>query len=365
MKKAIFLNFLFIPYYFCLCAQINNDYRTNGNNGNWTNTSIWEVYNGTAWVAATNYPGQITGTNNISIEGNSEVTINTIIPNSFNSLSITSGKLLIGDDATLNTLLITLYNNGLIEWITNNTDLALPMNAVIIISGGNLVEETPCNATKTLTIGTTVYASCNGGGGGVDIDFSDINNNGGTLNALPTSNAPLCLGQPLSLFANPSGAGSSGASYSWSGSGPNEYSFNSTLENPTDTTISTIGTYTFTITITDSFSNSNSNTLNIIVNEIPNSPQSQGNQTVCSGTTATLNATVGSSETVDWYDAIIGGALLLANNTNFTTSVSGSYYAETRNTNSGCTSSNRTEIILYNKSCTVITNRRITYRVRQ
>ncbi|MGY3794286.1 immunoglobulin domain-containing protein [Aquimarina sp. 433] len=348
---------------FQLSAQSVNDYRTNGLDGNWTNVAIWEVFNGTTWVPATNYPGQVAGTNDISIIGNSEVTINSTIPNSFNSLSIGPGTMFVDADSSLDTPLITLNTGGIAEWTSNNTDLALPANASIVINGGNLVEDSPCNATKTITIGTSVFASCNGGGGGVDYDFGDINNNGGTLNVSPTSNGPLCVGQTLNLFANPGGAGSSGATFSWSGTGPGGYSFSSTLQDPTESSITAIGTYTYTVTITDSFSNSISESIDVVVNGAPNPPVSGGNQTVCFGISGTLTATVGAGETVDWYNAATGGTLLLAGNTSYSTSVAGSYYAETRNTTSGCVSTSRVGVILSNKSCTVITNRRITYRV--
>ncbi|WP_299189476.1 hypothetical protein [uncultured Aquimarina sp.] len=349
---------------FNISAQSINDYRTNGSNGNWTTVGIWEVYNGTAWVAATNYPGQIAGANDISIESNSEVTINSTIPNSFNSLNIGPGTLFVNADSSLDTPVITLNTGGQAEWTSNNTDLALPANASIVINGGNLVEDNPCNATKTITIGSNVYASCNGGGG-VDYDFDDINTGGGTLNVSPSSNGSICPGQVLNLFANPSGAGSTGATYSWSGSGPGGYSFSSTVENPTETAIISTGTYTYTATVTDGDGNGNTNTnsINVIVDTPPNPPTSGGNEIVCTGVSGTLTASVGTNETVDWYDSPSGGILLSSGNISYSTTIAGTYYAETRNTNTGCNSTSRTGIILSNKSCTVITNRRITYRV--
>ena len=344
-------------------GQSINDYRTNGSNGNWTTVGIWEVYNGVTWVAATTYPGQIAGTNDVSIEGGSDVAINFNIPNAFNSLTIESARLLVSNNSALNTSLITLNTGGLMQWTRNNTNLALPADASIVINGGNLVEDNPCNATKTLSIGGVVYASCNGGGGGVVNDFGDINDGGGTLNATPSSNGPICVGQTLNLFANPSGAGSSTATYSWSGTGPGGYSFSSTAQNPTDSGITNTGTYTYTVTLTDTNGYSDTESVDVTVSGNPNPPTSGGDQTVCSGNSGTLTVTVGTGETVDWYDAATGGALLLSGNTSYTTSTAGSYYAETRNTTSGCVSTNRVIVSLTTKSCNVITNRRITYRI--
>ncbi|MDH7444101.1 immunoglobulin domain-containing protein [Aquimarina sp. 2201CG14-23] len=365
MLRFLLCAVIFSLSFLTLSAQSVNDYRTNGSNGNWTNVSIWEVYNGTVWVAATNYPGQIAGTNAVSIEGNSEITINSNIPNSFISLTIGPGILFVSADSSLDTPLITLITGGEAEWTSNNTDLSLPANASIIIDGGNLVEDNPCNATKTITIGGTVYASCNGGGGGVNYDFDDINTGGGTLSVAPSSNAPICSGQTLTLFANPAGAGSTGATFSWLGTGPGGYSFNATAQNPTESSITISGTYTYTVTITDGDGNgnTNTNTIDVIVNNAPNAPVSNGNQIVCRGITGTLTATVNVGETIDWYNTASGGTPLLTGNTSYSTAVAGSYYAEARNTTTGCISISRIGVILSNKSCKVITNRRITFRV--
>jgi len=250
-----------------LFAQSVNDYRSTGN-GDWTDPGTWEVYNGTAWVAATNYPGEVAGTNDVSIIGSNTVILDADIPNSFNSLTIGPGQLRIDSDSSLDTMLITLVTGGTIKWQNNNTDLAIPANSAIVIAGGNLIEDSPCNATKTLTIGSSVYASCNGGGGGVDNDFDSINTGGGTINVDPTSNSPVCIGTTLTLFANASGAESDNASttFSWSGTGPGGYTFSSTTEDPTiNTTGFTAGTYTYTVTITDPNSNSNADSVDVSI----------------------------------------------------------------------------------------------------
>lgn len=55
--------------------------------------------------------------------------------------------------------------------------------------------------------------------------------------------------------------------------------------------------------------------------------------------------------------------MLLSGNTNYIPIATGSYFVESRNITSNCISENRTRINLIPRSCTVITNRRITYRV--
>jgi len=66
-------------------GQIAGDYQT-VNGGNWDNTAIWEVYNGTAWVAATDYPGQNSGTGNVTIQDGDNVSLNVTPANSIGAL---------------------------------------------------------------------------------------------------------------------------------------------------------------------------------------------------------------------------------------------------------------------------------------
>lgn len=78
---------------------------------------------------------------------------------------------------------------------------------------------------------------------------------------------------------------------------------------------------------------------------VVNAPTSGGNKAYCAGDpVATINATVGAAETIDWYDAASGGTLLLAGNPNYAPSGPGTYYAEARNTITGCVSGTRTGI---------------------
>lgn len=67
----------------------------------------------------------------------------------------------------------------------------------------------------------------------------------------------------------------------------------------------------------------------------------------CGPGSVILHATVQPDETVDWYDSPAGGTLLLAGDTSFVTpflNISTTYYAETKNDSSGCTSPVRTPV---------------------
>uniref|UniRef100_UPI0037538BBA Ig-like domain-containing protein n=1 Tax=Emticicia sp. TaxID=1930953 RepID=UPI0037538BBA len=82
------------------------------------------------------------------------------------------------------------------------------------------------------------------------------------------------------------------------------------------------------------------------------SPISGGDKTICKNETIpTLSVTVGTGEIADWYDASIGGTLLLANSIIYTPSIEqyplgGVFYAETRNTTNNCLSDARTAVKL-------------------
>ncbi|MCG2462881.1 hypothetical protein K8352_19110, partial [Flavobacteriaceae bacterium F89] len=167
-----------------LLGQSTNDYRSNGS-GSWTNISSWQVFNGSTWVSASSYPGQNPGTKAVSIGNGNSITLSSNISNNFDSLTIGDGTgatdgLLISSNSFLNTMLVTIANGGSMKWTSNNTDLTLPSAVNFIIeSGGVLDKSAPCNATKTLTIGASKYASCNGGGSGSPQSFQNVIDNGG------------------------------------------------------------------------------------------------------------------------------------------------------------------------------------------
>nr|WP_319401628.1 hypothetical protein [uncultured Carboxylicivirga sp.] len=67
--------------FFCLftivvTAQNSGDYRTLGAGGNWNNTNTWEVYDGSTWVNAPDYPGQLAVSGLVTILNGASVTLN-------------------------------------------------------------------------------------------------------------------------------------------------------------------------------------------------------------------------------------------------------------------------------------------------
>ena len=99
-----------------------------------------------------------------------------------------------------------------------------------------------------------------------------------------------------------------------------------------------------TYTYTDSDGCSNSSTDSFYVNISPIGGVAVNGNRCGSGSVELSISEISSPIIVDWYDSILDGNLLLSNNPSFTTpSISNSktYYAELRNTTTGCVSSTR------------------------
>ena len=78
-----------------------------------------------------------------------------------------------------------------------------------------------------------------------------------------------------------------------------------------------------------------------------NPPVSEGDVAICEGVIfPSLNASVEADQTIDWYDAAVGGNLLAEGTLTFLPPAPGTYYAETRHLFNGCVSSVRTPITL-------------------
>jgi len=90
LTKKVLLFTIALTLSLLVKAQVAGDYRTT-TGGNWSNVGIWERYNGAAWVAATDYPGQNSGAGTVTIRNNHNVTLNVIPTYSIGSLVIATG----------------------------------------------------------------------------------------------------------------------------------------------------------------------------------------------------------------------------------------------------------------------------------
>ncbi|NNL09325.1 MAG: T9SS type B sorting domain-containing protein, partial [Croceitalea sp.] len=81
----------------------------------------------------------------------------------------------------------------------------------------------------------------------------------------------------------------------------------------------------------------------------PNPPMSDGDVVLCADELGGVSVSVTSGVIVDWYDAPMGGNLLLGNSLFIETDQNGTYYAQARSPNGNCSADNRTAVsIVYN-----------------
>ena len=98
--------------------------------------------------------------------------------------------------------------------------------------------------------------------------------------------------------------------------------------------------------INNNFCSTLSDVFRVLVNPLPNAPVSLGAVSQCTNSLATLAVSVGSNQSVNWYDAPTNGNLLQSNATTYATSTLGTYYAQAYSTTTGCLSANRTPVSL-------------------
>jgi gliding motility-associated-like protein len=96
------------------------------------------------------------------------------------------------------------------------------------------------------------------------------------------------------------------------------------------------------INVSNAFCNVVSETFRAIIVPIADPPITNGNLALCANLLQPLSASVPNDNIVDWYDAPIGGNLLLENSTSFLPEVSGTYYAEASSNLVNCFSKTRT-----------------------
>ncbi|WP_422081767.1 gliding motility-associated C-terminal domain-containing protein [Ulvibacterium sp.] len=258
-------------------------------------------------------------------------------------LNVTGDTVCEGDAAT-----VTLSNSqvGITYQLLQS---GIPLNPVVTGTGtgGDLVLTIPAGHPQLAT-GTYDVEASGSGCGTVTLNQSPLI----TVNALPTlslTSPPTCSAD-LTTYSLEVTV-STGTVSSTSGNVSN------TSGNIWSITNVTAGT-NIILTLTDT--NSCISTLNINAPDcscpVVNAPISGGDQSYCVGSTIpALTAVVNPGETVDWYNAPTGGTPLLSGNSTYTPAAPGTYYAETRNTVNGCTSTTRTPIQLIENNLPIVT----------
>ncbi len=253
--------------------------------GNWDNPENWQVYDGTEWVDATDYPGHQPGDYTVTIQSGHEMNDNNVGILYFGDL-IVYGRLSLSHYLTLDStdhLLVDGYyfdendtlTGGAIYWYAS-VRLNLPADATLevsnikdeydqVIEGLGLYAPHAANNNMRIRIGAVDYASATGEGN-VVCTFDMINESGGALAAVATADPDELEynGSVLTteLTGNATGFGSDPAeatlSFYWTGTGPGSFTFSSSEQNPGVVDLNAggvtyAGDYTFTFTVTSTY----------------------------------------------------------------------------------------------------------------
>ncbi len=185
-----------------------------------------------------------------------------------------------------------------------------------------------------------------------------------TVGISPTTPISVCAGQSVTLTATTGNQPEDLFEFKWS---TNETSKSISLP----TTTSGVFSYAVTVTNKDCFTTASA-TKSVTINAIPASPTSPQNRTICAGATVpALSVSTPGGITVDWYNQATGGLKVLSGNLSYTPpSVTMTYYAEARNSTTGCVSAARTPVMLTVNPIptiqivdTVCTNNNLNYNV--
>jgi hypothetical protein len=310
MIKKLFLTFFLVLSSFIVLSQSVGDYRSNTSSGSWTSLSSWQYYNGSSWINATNYPGQVSGSYSVLIQSGDIISIdNSGITTQQMGVFTISGSLVLtgvntgstGTDFSFNTqsIIVTPFS-GTITF-NNKTNLILPSNSSLQV----VSSITPfykgltgdCSHNQEIIISSNVYAYCNGGGS-TTLTFDQVMSGGGTLSAVATSNSPVCQGSQINLFGSYTGVQGTTVTYGWSIQDPNNIVTTTSTQNPIVAN-AIAGTYIATLSCTTTYngnSYSNSRTISISVTSVPSvSVIGGGEAEVCVNLTtpAFTNATAG------------------------------------------------------------------------
>ncbi len=116
------------------------------------------------------------------------------------------------------------------------------------------------------------------------------------------------------------------------------------------------------INLSNSFCVVLSETFEVIIVPVPEAPIGNEDITLCANDLQPLEVTVPNGVLVNWYDALTGGDLLLANSTTYATQIPGTYYAEAIGPSpEGCVSVDRTAISLSIDNVPTVTNENLIF----
>jgi len=270
-------------------SQSVGDYRST-QSGLWTAVSSWQYYNGSFWITPSvtspqGYPGQYAVTaGTVLIQAGHAISIGTtgISTELLGTITINGKLILMGAEATevifsfktLNIIVTPGLSPAASIIMIYKVQMLVPVeNAVLQVSALGVNSGAACSANQSFVIGTGSSATITNVNCAGSTNFYEVTTNGGTPNAIPTSNSPICQGTPINLTGAYSGYGSTSVSYSWTIVDPNNVTVVVTARNPIISS-PLAGTYKATLKCTVTFSGTytNSESITIKVNPTPLAP---------------------------------------------------------------------------------------------
>jgi gliding motility-associated-like protein len=170
-----------------------------------------------------------------------------------------------------------------------------PVGGIFDYNGGTIEIHSCTPITSFEVLGSGMW---NGVSDSIAVDTAAV---GGPPPLTVSSNAPLCAGATLNLYANPPVAG---ATYSWTG--PN--SFTSALEYPSITGFTPSDTGWYKITVTTAFGCfQTTDSVHVSLVAPPATPVITGDTSYCQGMTFIPFTVTGYTDTLEWYTTPTGG----------------------------------------------------------
>ena len=125
-------------------AQNIGDFRSNGS-GDWGSIASWQVFDGTNWAAATNYPGEIAGNYSVTINAGNVISTSGISTAPMGPIII-NGELQLNGSNTMVTFYFDTPQISVTKGLTpsatigfnNKSTLSLPANSTIKVWAGGL-----------------------------------------------------------------------------------------------------------------------------------------------------------------------------------------------------------------------------------
>ncbi len=290
-KIPRFLAFFLVLSGFCIegYGQTAGDYRSRRND-NWNENTTWQVYDGSSWILASDYPGQSAGAGTVTVQHNVRLNVNP--GNPIGSLDILQLLYPDNSDRTLNVSGDLTISGGTLSFSENNNrELSIQLGGNLVMTGGSMTENASYGEVNFTGSGIQTFTKT---GGTIASDIRFTVNGGSVLDmgtsVLDGSSGSFTLSSGAGLItAHPEGISSSGATGSIQVTGTRSYSTGAgytydgntaqitgsglpatvdalTIDNTAGVTLTSSVTVSGTLTLTDGILDAGSNTVSVTNN---------------------------------------------------------------------------------------------------